>query len=495
MPAAIDRRMSGSYMGRSDEGDNGAGMLLPLSNRVAMFSIAGLMALTLVGAGSWLWGQRTGMARAVLEAQADTQTLAARIVEANVIGGLIAEDPAAIQAVDRLVSDQGEKVVAVTLSSVDGHAVYSKNPTILGTTTPLSETALQALQAGQPSVELGIPSGPGGASVLRVHQPAQPPGGEALLLQADFDYRAVMVDGRRVWRSFAPVILCTLFLLGVVWMCLGWLALRRSRKTADPFAAEEDSWLAPEPDTVIRGLQAREAAPAAVAARTVLQPSAPAAQVDENEWLGELRGGAVWPAGPFTQPVSEDDVALPGAFRAAPPEPAHNREPLRPLLTGPQPEFLAEANSLPRGNGTARANGTSRSNGKPRSLETALSGMLMPLARRGIDTRLDLPPGLRLPSDTEELLLWAAEEAVRNTVVHSQASTVKVRLDVHDHRVELTVDDDGRGFDPDELSRPSPNGQISLRTLTQLAANAGGALRVRSAPNCGTRLHLNLPAL
>lgn len=154
---------------------------------------------------------------------------------------------------------------------------------------------------------------------------------------------------------------------------------------------------------------------------------------------------------------------------------------MSPLVV-PQPEPQANANGGLRG-----------SNGKPRTLETALSGMLLPLAQRGIDTRLDLPPSLRLPGDTEELLLWAAEEAVRNTVTHGQAHTVKVRLDVHDRRVELTVDDDGRGFDPGELARPTPNSQVSLRTLTKLAANAGGALRVRSAPNRGTRFHLDLP--
>ncbi|MGH8898946.1 MAG: ATP-binding protein [Egibacteraceae bacterium] len=485
-------------MGRSDNGDDLAGVL---TSRAAMFGVAGLMALTLVGAGSWFWGQRTGASEAVRDARARTETLAARIIQANVIGGLIAGDATAVQAVDRLASDQDAKVVGVTLSSVDGHAVYSKNPTVLGTTTPLSEAALQSLQAGQPSAELGIPSSPSGGPVLRVNHPAQPPGGEALLLQTDYDYRAVTADGRRVWQMFAPVTLGTLFLLGVVWMCLGWVALRRPRKPHGPFGpfeAAPGNWLEAAPDMATRAFQAPEPAPAGVAARVEPQP-------DEGGWLGELRGGAAWPAGPFTNPVPEDDVLLPGALRAGAPGPRHGVEALRPL-PAPQPEPHANANSAARGNGLPNGNGAARGNGlpngkwppngngKPRSLETALSGMLLPLARRGIDTRLDLPAGLRLPSDTEELLLWAAEEAVRNTVAHGQAQTVKVRVDVHDHRVELTVDDDGRGFDPDELTSPSPNGQVSLRTLTQLAANAGGALRVRSAPNRGTRLHLDLPA-
>ena len=453
-----------------------------LTSRAAAFSVAGLMALTLVGSGSWFWGQRTGASHAVWDARADARTLATRISGANVIGGLIAGKPAAIQTVDRLVSEHGEKVVGVTLSSVDGHAVYSKNPAVLGTTTPLGETALQALQTGRPSVEVWTSPEASDIPVLRIHQPAEPPGGEALLLQADYDYRAVTAEGGEVWRMFAPVTLGALLLLGIVWLCLGWLALRRPRTAVAPFEAASHAELTPQPHAASGTLRAPEPAPA-VAAQVEPQPPAPPMQPDRDGWLGELRGGNPWPAGPFTNPVPEGEVPLPGALRAGPPEPPRPlEEPLSPFAV-PQPAPTAHAN----------ANGGSRGNGKPRSLETALSGMLLPLAQRGVDTRLDLPPGLRLPNDTEELLLRTAEEAVRNTMTHGQAHRVKVRLDVHDHRVELTVDDDGRGLDPDELIRPSPSGQVSLRTLTQLAANAGGALRVRSAPDRGTRLHLDLP--
>lgn len=475
-------------------------MLGSLTRRMAMFCIAGVMALTLVGAGGWFWGQRTGMSHAVWEARADTEALAMRIMEANVIGGLIAEDTAAVQTVDRLVSGRDERIVGLTLSSVDGHAVYSKNPAILGTTTPLGETALQSLQAGQPSAELW--TGRDGEPVLRVHQPTEPPGGgEALLLQADYDYQLLSADGQRLWRAFAPVTLGTLLALGAVWMCLGWFVVRRPGGAPEPFEpdAVADHWLVPEPDIATRAFQAPDPIPVAGTAPASAEPqaAAPVPHSEENGWLGELRGGTAWPAGPFTHPVPEDNVPLPGALRAGPGEPRPNprptnHEPARPLPAR-QPEPPANAHSAPNGNGTVKSNGCPNGNGKPRCLETALSGLLLPLARQGVDTRLDLPAGLRLPNDTEELLLRAAEQAVRNTVAHGQAHTVKVRLDVHDHRVELTVDDDGSGFNPEAPASLPLNDQLSLSTLTQLAANAGGALRVRSAPNSGTRLHLDLP--
>ena len=161
---------------------------------------------------------------------------------------------------------------------------------------------------------------------------------------------------------------------------------------------------------------------------------------------------------------------------------------------------------MPNGNGDTNRHVDSKGRGpsgngpapeRRRGLETALSGMLTPLARQGIDIRLDLPPALRLPAGIEELLIRAAEEAVRNAVSHAEARTVKVRLDLRDQRVELIVEDDGRGFDPSDLTtRPGERRRhLGLRTLTRLAAEAGGSLQVRSSPNRGTRFHLELPAV
>jgi signal transduction histidine kinase len=53
------------------------------------------------------------------------------------------------------------------------------------------------------------------------------------------------------------------------------------------------------------------------------------------------------------------------------------------------------------------------------------------------------------------------------------------------------VSDDGRGFDPDE---GAGEGHFGLRALSDLLGDAGGRLRVWSAPGQGTVLRGEVPA-
>jgi histidine kinase/DNA gyrase B/HSP90-like ATPase len=502
-----------------------------VQNRSAAFCVAGLMALTLVGAGSWLWGQQTAVIRAVADARAGAQALSARIPRVGIVVGLLSEDPAAIKKLDQLVSGQGAEVLGVTLRTADGKAVYAKDKAVRGKTAPLDRTALQSLRSGMSATELKLSSDPSD-TVLRINQPVGA-GNGALLLQMDYDYESITAGARRTWRVFAPVTLGALVLMAALWLCLAGLAARRARKydIAAPLPQKEpEAWLEPEPvqEVVARAFSAPPRRPTAGEPAPKLTPSdrvGPEPLMDDD-WFGTVQGGTPWPAVPFTEPVCEDDVALPGALRDG-----GSRARPCPDALGAQPiveEFeaitsgLAEAEcsdgtrngrhastSGNRASENGRSNGHGRLNGarnghiaagtkmngnsRRRGLEMALSGMLLPLARRGIDTRLDLPPGLQLSDATEELLIRAAEEAVRHSVSHSDTKTVKVRLDVREQRVELTVDNDGRGFDLVQLN--GDHGDPGLRTLTRLAADAGGALHIRSSPHRGTRLHIDLPAV
>ena len=54
--------------------------------------------------------------------------------------------------------------------------------------------------------------------------------------------------------------------------------------------------------------------------------------------------------------------------------------------------------------------------------------------------------------------------------------------------IELTIEDDGVGFDPDQ-SRPGHFGLVGLREQAQLI---GAQLDIKSSPDMGTRLSLAL---
>jgi signal transduction histidine kinase len=106
--------------------------------------------------------------------------------------------------------------------------------------------------------------------------------------------------------------------------------------------------------------------------------------------------------------------------------------------------------------------------------------------------RLDFPdvlPELPLPAEFRHHLFLAAKEALHNTVKHSQATEVWIRLKFIDGQLEIRVQDDGQGFAPEAVS-PSRNGLVNMtRRLTQL----GGSCLVQSRLGEGTEVRLTVP--
>lgn len=99
-----------------------------------------------------------------------------------------------------------------------------------------------------------------------------------------------------------------------------------------------------------------------------------------------------------------------------------------------------------------------------------------------------------LSNDLQICLLRTAQEALANVRRHAGAGHVRVALeytrssDGNPGPVELTVADDGVGFDPGRTG--SGNGLANMR---RRADDAGGVLEVDSAPGRGTRVRMSLP--
>ena len=82
------------------------------------------------------------------------------------------------------------------------------------------------------------------------------------------------------------------------------------------------------------------------------------------------------------------------------------------------------------------------------------------------------------------------QEALSNSLRHSQARSVRVELNATGGFVHLSVEDNGRGFDP-----PSRAGTGNgLANMQARAAQMGGQLRVESRPGHGARVTLVFPA-
>ncbi len=87
-----------------------------------------------------------------------------------------------------------------------------------------------------------------------------------------------------------------------------------------------------------------------------------------------------------------------------------------------------------------------------------------------------------------------AGEALRNAFRHAQARRVEVEIRYDDEQFRLRVRDDGKGTDPDILSRQSSEGHYGLHGMRERATLIGGKLTVWSEVEAGTELELRVPA-
>ena len=96
----------------------------------------------------------------------------------------------------------------------------------------------------------------------------------------------------------------------------------------------------------------------------------------------------------------------------------------------------------------------------------------------------------RLPSTVEAALYFCCMEAVQNAAKHSGARTVSVRVDEDSYRWQLTVTDDGTGFDQTHLAAASGAGLANMRDRLDAV---GGTVTVASLERTGTTVTAVVP--
>jgi signal transduction histidine kinase len=99
----------------------------------------------------------------------------------------------------------------------------------------------------------------------------------------------------------------------------------------------------------------------------------------------------------------------------------------------------------------------------------------------------------RLPANAEAAAYRIVQEALTNVARHAAAHSCSVTLRRRDDQIEIAIEDDGAGFDP-EAQRNS-NGQpgLGLLGMRERAVRLGGSCIVDSALNRGTRVVVMLP--
>lgn len=125
--------------------------------------------------------------------------------------------------------------------------------------------------------------------------------------------------------------------------------------------------------------------------------------------------------------------------------------------------------------------------------EKGLSAVLREYAfewgnRTGIAVDLSLNGDGRLPLEIEQALYRAIQEALANVARHSNARVVRLSLAIRPEEVNISVVDDGQGFDPSQ----TPRG-MGLRSINERVERLGGQFTLDSAPGDGTRLMITIP--
>jgi two-component system, NarL family, sensor kinase len=426
-----------------------------VASAVVKFALAGLAAMVVVGAAGVIVFQRAGTDLAIQEARNVTRFAGVGIVQPLLTDELVRGDKETLAALDEAMRQQVliDPFVRVKIWTGEGRIIYSDEPALIGQTFSLGSDEVQALRARQTKAEISDLSGPENRyetrfdELLEVYLPVWTPGGQQLLFEAYLRFSSVSENARHIWLAFLPVLVLALLLLGLLQIPLAWSMARRIQE----------------------GRRDRE---------DLLRRAIEASDLERRRIASDLHDGAVQGLAGLSMALAAKADRLEGeapaeatdALREAAGRTRQNMRELRSLLVGIHPPNL-----------------------HTEGLPAALQDLVSPLTAQGVEVEVDVRPGLNLPPEVESLLFRACQESIRNILEHANAGRVGVRVSSFDHHAYLTVEDDGRGFSRLEEDRARAEGHIGLRLLSDLVADAGGTLHVKSRPGAGTELRLEVP--
>jgi two-component system, NarL family, sensor kinase len=454
--------MTFSYPGFGRRGaDDGAPERPGIGVRTAVlqFLAAGLLALLLIAAISYVLLRRESNDEAVRDSRNLTRLIATSVVEPTLAErpDVLSGDPAALRWFDdrmenRVLGDRGV-IVRIKLWTTDGRVVYSDLDGLVGKTFPFSGNERTALRSAKPVAEISNLNEPENRTerrqgkLLEVYYPIRGPDGRVLLFETYQRFSAVSSGGAAVLRKFLPIFLLALLVLSLAQAPLAWSMARRLR----------DSQLDRE-QLLLTAIEASDRERRRIASEVHDGP------VQELAGVSFALAGAADRAQADTPPevrrsLEDAATATRGVMRQ-----------LRGMLVEIHPPNLHTT-----------------------GLESALSDLLAPLAAKGVETRRDAADVPEMSLDAEALLFRAAQETVRNAVTHANARHVVVAVSRDNGMAQMTISDDGRGFDSEEQDRRQAEGHMGLRILRDLVAHAGGTFELDSTPGQGTTVSIGVP--
>jgi signal transduction histidine kinase len=95
-----------------------------------------------------------------------------------------------------------------------------------------------------------------------------------------------------------------------------------------------------------------------------------------------------------------------------------------------------------------------------------------------------------LDGDVSVILFQSVRELLSNVAKHAKAEEVRISLKAEGNLMRVTVEDDGKGFNPDKISEVD---KIGIFGIYEKLTSAGGRFDLHSEPGRGTRVTLEIP--
>jgi NarL family two-component system sensor histidine kinase LiaS len=108
--------------------------------------------------------------------------------------------------------------------------------------------------------------------------------------------------------------------------------------------------------------------------------------------------------------------------------------------------------------------------------------------RNDIPINLDIQNARPLELETEQAIYRSIQESLANVARHSRATQGEVCLVYQPEMLEVTISDNGIGFDIDHK-----NEGMGLRSIRERVSSIRGVIQVQSAPGKGTRILIQIP--
>jgi len=420
-----------------------------LRGPVAVFLLVGVVALVAIVVGARVLGARAAREEALTDARATTLLLARSVAEPAIPPGLATGRAGSVDRFDRAMADRlliGD-VRRVKVWAADGTIVYSDEVRLIGEKFPLGGDELDVLTNGGSEAELSEldqPENqfePGGGGLVEVYTQIVTPEGEPLLFEAYFSLDRIEARQAEVIAPFQRITLGALALVVAVATVLLWALTGRVRRTAED----------------------RE---------RLLVGAASASAAERRRIARDLHDGVVQDLAGSAFAIAAVAHEVHGTSRASLLDSAHtlrrSLRSLRSLLVEIHPPDLDAA-----------------------TLPAALEDLCAPAAAAGVHVKVTVGILGEMPQEDAELTWRVAQEAVRNTLRHAQASRMSVDLHRAGDSFVLSVADDGTGFDPASVSGTAHYG---LRGLESLVSDSGGVLTIDSALGTGTTTRLETRA-